>query len=69
MIDGDVCREEALRLAQAGLTKRAVVKRWEEAWQAEEVVRRLELGGKSGGSWDRWAMTFGDRIRPRSRRT
>lgn len=63
-MDGGVCRQEALRFTQAGLTERAMVKRREEAWQAEEVVRRLELGRKSGGSWNRWAMTFGDRIGP-----
>lgn len=69
MMDVDICGEEILRLAQEGLTERAKFKRWEEAWQGEEAVRRLELGGKSGGSWDRWGVTFGDRIGPRSRKT
>lgn len=31
-MDGEFCREEVQRLAQAGLTERAKVKRWEEAW-------------------------------------
>lgn len=56
-----MCGEEVLRLAQARLAERAKVERWKGAWQAEEVVRRLELGGKSGGSWDMRGMTFDGR--------
>lgn len=35
-MDGEICGEEVVRLAQAGLTSRAKVKRWKGAWQAEE---------------------------------
>lgn len=48
-------------MAQARLAERAKVERRKGAWQAEEMVRRLELGGKSGGSWDMRGMTFDGR--------
>lgn len=61
MIDGEICGEDVLRLAQAGFTKgqrsgdgreRGRKRKWREAWNWEGIW----------GSWDRRCVTFGVRV-------